>query len=281
MKKHQIKDFALMNVGVIVMTLGIYFFKVPNGFATGGVSGVGTILGRLTPISTSLWISGINAALLILGFLVLGKATGAKTVYCSTLFSLLMCVLEQFVPLSAPITGQPFMELVYAIVLTSFGSALLFQCHASSGGTDILALILKKYTRMKVGNALLCVDFVIACSSFFVFGIEAGLFSLLGLFMKAFLVDTVTDSLNSCKYFVVITAKGEVISQYIMATLHRGVTISDAHGGYTGDGLSMIHTVCSRLEAIRLRAHIKEIDAHAFVIIMTSNEIIGRGFRGV
>lgn len=279
--KKRLQDFIMMNLGVILLTLGVYFFKIPNGFSTGGVSGAGTILGKVTPLTPGTWIAIINMLLLIFGFLILGKAAGIKTVYCSIVFSGLTCLLEQFVVLSTPITTQPFLELVYAIILTASGSALMFHCHASSGGTDILALILKKYTRMKVGKALLCVDFIIASCSFVVFDVQTGLFSLLGLFMKAFIVDSVIDSLSSCKYFVVITSQGENISQYIMESLHRGVTVSDAHGGYTGNNLSMIHTVCSRLEAIRLRSRIKEMDTHAFVIITTSSEIVGRGFREV
>lgn len=194
--KNKLKTFTRMNLGVLLMSVGIYFFKIPNGFSTGGVSGVSTILGKISPLTPATWILIINAALLLVGFIFLGKKTGAKTVYCSLLLSLLTWVLEKFVPLSAPLTNQTFLELLYAILLTAFGSALLFNCSASSGGTDILALILKKYTSLNIGNALLFVDFLIAGSAFFVFGIEIGLFSLLGLFMKAFLVDSVIESLN-------------------------------------------------------------------------------------
>jgi len=184
-------------------------------------------------------------------------------------------------PLSAPLTNQPLLELVYAMLLTSIGSAMIFNSDASSGGTDIAALILKKYTRLDVGKALLAVDSVVAMSSFFVFNIQAGLFSVLGLFAKAFLVDSVIESLNTCKYFVVITSKREEISQYIIKTLHHGVTVSDAVGEFTKEHKVMIHTVCKRAEAIKLKMKIKEIDPSSFIIVTTSSEIIGRGFRNV
>lgn len=283
MKKiaEQAKSVTVMTLGVIFLTVGVYFFKIPNGFSTGGVSGIGTLLGRLTPISPATWISAVNVLLLILGFLVLGRETGAKTVYCSLLFSALTYVCEIFVPLSAPLSGQPFLELVYAIILTAIGSALMFNCGASSGGTDIVALILKKYTSLDVGKALLCTDCIIAAGAFWVFGIETGLFSLAGLFAKAFLVDGVIESLNSCKYFVVITSMPDEVSGYIMKELHHGATVHEATGEYTGDKKYMVHTVCRRAEAIRLRRYIKEIDAHSFIIVTTSSEIIGRGFRAV
>lgn len=270
-----------MTMGCILLAIGVYFFKIPNGFATGGVTGIGTILAKVTPISAGAWIWGLNVVLLILGFIFLGKGNGIKTVYCSMLYSAITYILEIVVPLSTPLSGQPFLELVYAMLLTSIGSAFIFNADASSGGTDITALILKKYTSLDVGKALLAVDFVVAASAFIVFDIQTGLFSLLGLFAKAFIVDAVIDNLNTCKYFVVITDKREEISQFIIETLHHGVTVASVVGEYTKQDKAMIHTVCKRMEAIKLRNKIKEIDPKAFIIITTSSEIIGRGFRGV
>ena len=280
--KKEINNYLLLVLGSIVLAVGVYFFKVPNGFATGGVSGIGTILGKLTSrVSPSLWIMIINAALLVVGFIFLGKATGLKTVVASLLYSGITVVLEKLYPMSAPFTNEPFLELFYAMLLTSLGAAMIFYSGGSSGGTDIVALILKKYTMLDVGKALLAVDFVIAASSFFVFGIAAGLFSMLGLFAKAFLVDAIIDNVNSCKYFVAITDKPELVNAFILNELHHGATMSEATGSYTHNKKYMIHTVCKRMEAIRLRKQIKEIDPHAFIIITTSSEIIGRGFRSV
>lgn len=279
MKK--IRSFLMMNLGCILLSVGVYFFKIPNGFATGGVTGIGTVLAKISPISPAAWIWGLNVLFLLLGFILLGKKTGIKTVYCSLFYSTLTYVFEIFFPLNAPLSDQPFLELVYAMMLTSIGSAMIFNAEGSSGGTDIAALIMKKYTNINIGKALLGVDFIVAASSFFVFGIKAGLFSILGLFMKAFLVDMVIDNLNSCKYFVVITSHREEISDYIIRTLHHGATVNTVVGEYTGEEKTMIHTVCKRIEAIKLRNRIKEIDPHAFIIITTSSEIIGRGFRSV
>lgn len=278
----ELKTYIIITFGTLLLTAGVYFFKIPNGFATGGVSGIGTILGKVTPIITSAqWIMIINILLLGVGFIFLGKTNGIRTVYCSLLFSFMTYVFEIIIPVTQPLTNQPFMELVYAMLLTSAGSAIIFNSMASSGGTDIVALILKKYTTLDVGKALLVTDFVIASSSFFVFGIQAGLYSLLGLFSKAFLVDSIIESINSCKYFIVITEKPEEISQYIINEMHHGATITDAVGSYTNTDKKMIHTVCKRIEAVRLRQYIRLIDPGAFVIITTTSEIVGRGFRGV
>jgi len=281
MKSKQLKSFIFMNIGCILLSVGVYFFKIPNGFATGGVTGIGTILGKLFPITPAVWIWILNGALLLLGFWFLGWKNSLKTIYCSMFYSALTYLFELFIPLSAPLTNQPLLELVYAMLLTAIGSAMIFNSDASSGGTDIAALIMKKFTDIDVGKALLVVDFVVAVSSFFVFNTQAGLFSLLGLFSKAFLVDSVIESLNTCKYFVVITTKREEISQYIIEALHHGVTVSDAIGDFTKEQRTMIHTVCRRAEAVKLKKKIKEIDPASFVIVTTSSEIIGRGFRNV
>lgn len=279
--KNSTNQFLIMTLGTVLLTVGVYFFKIPNGFSTGGVSGIGTILGKVTTISPAKWISIINIALLIFGFIFLGRETGAKTIYCSVLFSALTWLLEIVKPMYSPLTDETFLELIYAMLLTSIGAAMIFNSGASSGGTDIVALLLKKYARIDVGKALLAVDFLIAGSSFFVFGMKIGLFSMLGLFIKAFLVDSVIESLNSCKYFIVITDRSDEISKYIISKIHHGVTVTDAVGGYTNEKKQMVHTVCKRMEAIKLRSRVYEIDPHAFTIITTSSDIIGRGFRSV
>lgn len=278
---NKLKNFLLMTLGCILLAFGVYFFKIPNGFATGGVTGVATVLAKIIPVTPGVLIWGFNIALMIIGFIFLGRQNGIKTVYCSMFYSAITYLLELLIPLTSPLTDQPFLELVYAMLLTSIGSAMIFNANASSGGTDIVALILKKYTAIDVGKALLIVDFFVAASSFAVFGIKTGLYSLLGLFAKAFIVDAVIENLNTCKYFVVITGEREKISEFIIKNLHHGVTVSTVIGEYTKEEKTMIHTVCKRSEAVRLRSKIKEIDSHAFIIITTSSEIIGRGFRSV
>ncbi len=275
------KELIMMHLGLVLLAVGVYFFKIPNGFSTGGVTGIGTILAAITPISAGAWIWILNVALLFVGFIFLGKETGAKTVYCSMAFSALTFLFEKVFPLAQPMSDQPFLELFYAMLLTSVGAAFIFNSNASSGGTDIVALVLKKYTSIDVGKALLYTDFVVASSAFFVFGVEIGLFSMLGLFAKAFIVDAVIENLNTCKYFIVITSKADEITKYIIENVHHGVTSHIVKGEYTGEEKVMLHTVCKRIEAIRLRSKIREIDPHAFIIISTSSEIIGRGFRSV
>ena len=173
-KKKNFDNFLKMTLGCFMLATGVYFFKIQNNFVTGGVTGIGVILAAITPISAGVWIWILNIALLILGFCILGKDTGIKTVYCGMLYSAITFFFEKYFALSAPLTDQMFLELIYAMLLTSIGSALIFYSDASSGGTDIIALILKKYTSIDVGRALLIPDFTVAVSSFWLFGIKIG-----------------------------------------------------------------------------------------------------------
>ncbi len=277
---NKVKEFLFMNLGVLMMSVGIYFFKAQNGFATGGVSGISIIIARLIPsISQATVMLIINIALLILGVIILGKACGGLTFYCSLMMSAQNSLFEIFIPLSAPLTEYPFLELVYAVLLTGIGSAVIFKCGASSGGTDIVALILKKYTSMNVGQALLITDFIVAASTFIIYDVKIGLFSLLGLFAKVFVVDDILDSINMCKSFTIITTRPDEISEFITSDLRHSATVYGATGAYTHEGKTIIITVCRRSEALRLRRRVKEIDPHSFMIITKTSEIMGKGFR--
>lgn len=283
MKKNIAKKLSyplLLNFGILLMAVGIYFFKATNNFATGGVSGISVIMARLFPILTqATYMMIINVLLLIVGLIILGRNCGLLTIYSSLMLSLETWLFEHFIPLTNPLTAYPTLELVYAVLLTGIGSAIVFKCNASTGGTDIVALILKKFTSLNVGQALLLSDFVIAASTFFVYDVKTGLFSLLGLFAKVFIVDDILDSINMCKAFTIITTKPIEIDDYIMTELKHGATTYGACGAYTGEGRTVILTVCRRGEAIKLRKKVKEIDPHSFIIITKTSEIMGKGFR--
>lgn len=163
------------------------------------------ILSALFPaVSNSTFASVINTAFLLLGFVVLNRGFGLRTVYCSLLFSGLLSALEWIAPMSAPFTDQPVLELFFAVILPAIGSAILFNLESSTGGTDILAMILKKYTSLDIGMALLYCDVLIAAATLLVYDIETGLFSILGLVLKSVLVDSVIESLNRRKSFTII-----------------------------------------------------------------------------
>ncbi|MBR3354325.1 MAG: YitT family protein, partial [Oscillospiraceae bacterium] len=159
MKKNKLRYWIMVESAVLLLTIGVYFFKTPNNFATGGVSGLSLLLSKVFPVFTQAeYMAAINVLLLIIGVIVLGKECSGMTIFCSLQFSALNWLLEVVIPMEKPFTDEPLMELVYAMFLSGIASAMLFDCNASSGGTDIIALILKKYTTMNIGKALMITD---------------------------------------------------------------------------------------------------------------------------
>ncbi|MFQ9915272.1 MAG: YitT family protein [Flavonifractor plautii] len=177
-RKELLREFLLMNLGTLLVSVGVYFFKFPNHFSMGGVSGLAVLLGKLLPqLSPLPSTTIINVLFLVLGFVMLNRGFGARTVYCSILSAGLIQLFEWAFPMDRPLTDQLMLELFFAVILPALGSAILFNIDASSGGTDIAAMILKKYTGLDVGRALLLSDVVIAAAALFVFDITAGLCS--------------------------------------------------------------------------------------------------------
>ncbi|MBQ2990784.1 MAG: YitT family protein [Clostridia bacterium] len=275
------ESYLLMTLGILITAIGTYFFKFPNNFSTGGVSGLSLILGRVIPsafFTPTIFMFIINMALLVVGFVFIGKSFAFSTVYCSTLLSVVMAVMERLWPIGAPLTTQPFLELCFAVLLPAFGSAILFHLGASSGGTDIIAMILRKYTSMNIGTALMAADSLITIAALFCFGVETGLYCILGLLMKSTLVDYVGDSFRTKKCFQIITDHPKPIVEFIVQTLHRGATLEDVHGAYSNAPKTMIVTVLNRSQAMALRKHVHLVDPHAFMVITASTEIVGKGF---
>jgi uncharacterized membrane-anchored protein YitT (DUF2179 family) len=277
----KIKEYALITVGVMLVVFGVYFFKFPNNFSIGGVTGIAIILSRVFEggISSGSIVLVINTILLVIGYLFLGKSFGNRTAYGSILLSLSLRLLEILVPMKGPLTSEPVLELAFAVILPSIGAALLFNIGASTGGTDVIAMMLKKYSSINIGVSLLITDLLFTLAAFLVFGVTTGMLSVLGLFLKSTLVDTVIENLNLNKYFTIICEDPKPICDYILKNIHRSATIYDAKGAFTEKDKKIILTVMSRSQAVLLRKYIKQIDPNAFLLITNTSEIIGRGFR--
>ena len=274
-----LREFALLTLGTALVAIGVYFFKFPNRFSTGGVTGIAVLLSAVFPaVSSSTFASVINILFLILGFAVLNRGFGVRTVYCSLLFSALLSGLEWLCPMSGPLTDQKMLELFFAVIFPAIGSGILFNMQGSTGGTDILAMILRKFTSLDIGRALLYVDVLIAGSTLFLIDIETGLYSLLGLILKSVLVDTVIESLNRKKSFIVVTSCPKAVCAFITDTLKRSATVWQAEGAYTHQEKWVVLTALSRAQAVALRRCLKETDPQAFMVITNSSEIFGKGF---
>lgn len=281
MKKH-IMHFILINVGLLLVGIGICFFKIPNNFATGGVSGLAIIASSFFKnIDVGPMMLIINVALLIVGFIFLGQDFGSKTMYSSFTLSGIVWAIQKIFPLKHSLTDDMMLELIFSIIFPAIGSAIVFNLNASTGGTDIVAKILSKHTNLNIGKTLLLTDFLIAAGAGAVFGIKIGMYSVLGLSLKAFVIDLVLEGFNVSKQFVIISSKSDEIKEYIVTQLHRGATIYKAEGAFSHNTENVISTVLSRKQAIKLRTYIRSIDDSAFITISNTSETIGKGFRSI
>ena len=162
--------------------------------------------------------------------------------------------------------------------LPAVGSAILFNIGASSGGTDIIAMVLKKYTSFNIGTVLLFVDLFSVVMSFFIFGPTTGLFSSLGLMAKSLMIDDVIESMNQCKCFNIVCDRPDPICKYIIDELHRSATVYEAQGAFSHHTKTVIMTTMKRAQALKLRKYIRSVEPTAFILISNSSEIIGKGF---
>ena len=273
------RELALMVLGTALVAAGTYFFKFPNHFSTGGVTGLAVLINAALPALPASNVAAVlNLLSLVLGFAVLGRGFGVRTIFCTVLFSAMLAGLEAAVPLSAPLTDQPLLELLFGVLLPALGSAVLFNIEASTGGTDIVAMALKKVTPLDIGMALLLSDVLIAGGTLFLYDIRTGLFSLLGLMLKSVLVDSAIESLNRRKSFIVVTTCPEELCQFITGRLHRSATYWTATGAYSGEEVTVVLTVISRGQAVVLRKYLRGLDPHAFMVVSNSSEIFGKGF---
>jgi len=279
--KSKLKNFSLLTISTLIMAVGIYFFKFTNNFTFGGITGIAVLVAKFLPISASDFSFVVNILLLIIGWIVLGKSFAEKTAYSTILLSVSLSLLERIYPMSHPLTNEPLLELIFAILLPALGSAILFNIGASSGGTDVIAMILKKYTNVDIGKGLMISDLIFTLAGFLVFNVKTGLYSLFGLIMRSALIDNFIESFNRSKYFHVVTSNATCICDFIQNDLQRGATIVNATGAFTGDDKYIILTVLSPSQAVKLRNFIKEHDPKAFLLVSNTSEIIGKGFHSV
>ncbi len=279
--KSKLKNFSLLTISTLIMAGGIYFFKFANNFTFGGITGIAVLVAKFLPISASDFSFVVNILLLIIGWIVLGKSFAEKTAYSTILLSISLSLLERIYPMSHPLTNEPLLELIFAILLPALGSAILFNIGASSGGTDVIAMILKKYTSVDIGKGLMISDLIFTLAGFLVFNVKTGLYSLFGLIMRSALIDNFIESFNRSKYFHVVTSNATCICDFIQNDLQRGATIVNATGAFTGDDKYIILTVLSPSQAVKLRNFIKEHDPKAFLLVSNTSEIIGKGFHSV
>lgn len=280
--KKVVYEYVMTTIGIILVAAGMYFFLMPNNLATGGVNGLGIIINSFTGIPVGALMMCMNIILFIIAFIVIGTNFGIKTIYASLGLSGMIWILEKIYPMKAPLVENDLMvQLIFGILISGAGMGIVFNQNASTGGTDIIAKIINKFLHINIGKAVLLSDFVITLFAGATFGIKLGLYSLLGVVINGFVIDSVIEGINVYKNVVIISAKGEQIKDFIINKLGRGATVYYAKGAYSEENKEVITTVLERKEFIRLRDYIKEIDNESFITVNNVHEAFGEGFNSI
>ena len=274
----RVMEYIIITFAVVLMDVGIYVFKFPNNFSFGGVSGMAVVFSHFIPMTSAQINLVINLILLVIGFVILGRDFGVKTAYVTVVSSLLLNVFEKVFPMDRALTGNIMLELCFAILLPAIAAALLFFENASGGGTDIIAMIIKKYSTMNISTALLLCDLLIVVMAFFVFDTLTGLCSILGLMAKTLVIDKVIERMKLNKFFTIVCDYPEPICDFITEELGHTATTYHAEGAYSHTQRTVILTVVDVNQAILLQRFIKKNEPTAFITVTKSSEIIGKGF---
>lgn len=275
-----LRRYALITLSISINSIGVYFFKFPNNFVFGGVTGAAALVARLTPLSASAFSSAANIVLLVIGWIFLGKQFALTTGYASLVMSAELMILEQVCPLSAPMSDQPVLELLFAVALPAIGGAMLFNEGASSGGTDVIALIVKKYFHVRsVAAALFMTDLCMVVAACFVFDMSTALYSFVGLTFKSLVIDAVMERIRMCKTILIICDDKESICEFVTKKLKRGATWSPCFGAYTDAPHYLVYTTLTRREATQLQEYIHTRHLNAFFSMLSTTEVFGKGFE--
>lgn len=280
--REKVKDYVLINMGVILVSSGVYFFLMPNDLAVGGANGLAIVINHFIPgLSVGLMMVFINIVLFIIAFALIGKSFGVKTIYASYAVSLIILLLEYVLPLAEPLTDDIFLELIIGIMITGAGMGLVFNQNASTGGTDISAKILNKFFSIDLGKGVLISDILIALSASFAFGIKRSMYALIGIIINSFVIDYIIEGFNVKKEVTIISESFDEIKTYIMNELGRGLTVYYGEGGYTGQRRDIMLVILTRREFIKLRRFVNTIDRQVFLSVKNTHGVYGLGFNEI
>ena len=270
------KEFIVITFATLIVSAAVFFFLIPSQVSVGSISGLAMILGNIIPLHISIITFILNGLLLIIGFLLIGKEFGAKTVYTSLLLPLFLRIFEIWFPDFSSINGDPFLDMVCYIFVVSIGLAILFRENASSGGLDIVAKLLNKYFRMDMGKAMALPGMCVALSSILFYDKKLVVLSLLGTYLNGLVLDHFIFGLNLKKRVCIISEKEAEIRSFILNRLHSGATIYEGRGAYDGQPKTEIITIVDKNEYALLMSYLLKTDPSAFVTVYTVSKVIYR-----
>ncbi|MBC5636865.1 YitT family protein [Ornithinibacillus sp. BX22] len=269
-----IKEYVLVLIGATLVALSYNVFLLPSKLAAGGISGISTVLYELFGFSPAMTQFVINIPIFIIGWLVLGKDFGGKTLLGTFWVPFIIGLTA-----NTPITiTNPVLGAIYGGIVLGIGLGIVYIGKGSTGGTASIAQILKKFTGKSSGYTQLIVDGVVVLSSIFVFSLELTLFALMAIYISSKTIDFVQLRTSATKLIVIITEEEEKVQELIRTGIDRGLTKVRSVGGYSNMDKTLILCVAEQQEAVKLKGMLQQEIPTSFVIFLNASEILGRGF---
>lgn len=289
MNRQTIRQWLYVVVGAALLATAFVLFITPYRIVPGGVYGMGVVLNYLFPaIQVGTYGLAMDIPLLIIAFRIFGAKFGTKTIVAAVLTPVIMNALTWFAG-TDPITmfggkidlsNDVLLSCIFGGTLMGAGVGLILKTHATSGGTDIVAMIVSKYLHMPISRAVLYVDSLVVLFGLVVLGDwKLPLYSLVTIFVSSRVIDYIVDGGSGDKLLFILSDKHDQIRDYILDGLDRGGTYIKASGMYTGADKEMIFVVVSRREVSLMRDRIREVDPDAFMIVVDAHETLGEGFK--
>ena len=269
-----IKEYIIVALACVVMAFNINYFFVGNKLAEGGVSGLSLIIHYLSNIDVSYLYFALNIPLIILAYIFLGKNFLLKTLFATFILSVFLKVFTSF---SEPL-DDILLAAIFGGAINGIAIGIVFYAGGSTGGMDIVAKIVNKYTGIPISRILLATDFIVLSMVAVIFGKVIFMYTLISLVISSKMIDIIQVGIYSAKGVTIITTKEDEIRRRIMEDTKRGITLIDAKGGYTQKEIGMLYCVVGQYQLIRVKTIVKEVDPSAFMIVADVHEVIGNGF---
>ena len=271
--KQAIKEYSILTIGTFIIACAVYFFMIPSHVTVGSISALAMVLNNFIPLPISAITLSMNIVLLIVGFVLIGKEFGAKTVYASILLPGFLAMFEMILPDFQSLTQDALLDVVCYILVVSVGQAILFSSNASSGGLDIVGKLMNKYLRMELGKALSLSGMLVALSSATCYDTKTVVLSVLGTYFGGIMVDRFIFGMNIKRKVCILSPKVDEIKNFILYDLHSGASLNELYGAYDGQKRWEIEVIVDNTEYRRLMDYMRKTDPKAFMTVYSVNEM--------
>lgn len=271
--KDRIIEFVMITIGLAIVAAAVFFFMVPSNVSVGSITALAMIIARYVTLSISTLTFIMNVALLIFGYVFIGKEFGIKTIYCALMLPVLLRIFEVMFPNNVSFTNDQTLDVICYICVVSIGQAMLFVRNASSGGLDIVGKFISKYFHMELGKAVALAGMVVALMSILVSDIKTVILSVLGTYFGGIILDHFIFGTTIKKRVCIISKKEKEILDFILHELHSGATKYHAYGTYSDSQYIEINTIVDKNEYLKLMNFITKVDPSAFVTVYAVNEM--------